>query len=155
MLVQLASRQLLLAFALAAASLLLLHLPLPPLLPPPVLRPLLLVPNALAACGLLRHFRHAARDEYARRLWHAERVRGARAGRDGDGDGAVGPRERTRESAEWANALLAGVWPIVNTDLFAAATDMLEDIMQASAPSFVVRPPPCVRPPSTAFSRVC
>ena len=33
-------------------------------------------------------------------------------------DGEVGEEERTKESAEWANAFLRGVWPIMNPDLY-------------------------------------
>ena len=40
-----------------------------------------------------------------------------RAGSDEDGDGQVNAEERTKESAEWANAILRGVWPIMNPDL--------------------------------------
>ncbi|KAF7799495.1 hypothetical protein EIP86_010730 [Pleurotus ostreatoroseus] len=51
------------------------------------------------------------------RVWDSERIRGLRAGSDLDGDGVVGPDERVRESAEWANAILRGVWPILNPDM--------------------------------------
>lgn len=51
------------------------------------------------------------------RAWHAERMRGLRAGSDVDGDGKVSGEERTKESGEWANAILRGLWPIINPDL--------------------------------------
>ena len=66
-------------------------------------------------------------------------MRGLRAGSDVDGDGKITDEERTRESAEWANALIRGLWPAINTDLFSSLVDMLEDIMQASVPAFIVR----------------
>lgn len=47
--------------------------------------------------------------------------------------------ERIRESAEWANSVLRGLWPVMNPDLFSSLVDMLEDIMQGSVPSFIVR----------------
>lgn len=65
-------------------------------------------------------------------------MRGLQAGSDLNGDGKVEGDERTKEGAEWANAVLRGVWPIVNPDLFATMMDILEDIMQSSAPGFVV-----------------
>jgi hypothetical protein len=97
-------------------------------------------PPALLARHLLSSLDRTITSDASRRLWAAERERGARAGLDTDGDGKVDESEKTHESAEWANALIAGVWPVLNTDLLAGLTDMLEDIMHASAPSFVVHP---------------
>ncbi|GJE98733.1 C2 domain-containing protein [Phanerochaete sordida] len=96
----------------------------------------LLLPTALAYVLLFR-LKCIARTDFDDRVWHAERLRGLRAGDDLDGDGEVGADERTKESAEWANAVLRGVWPIMNADLFSSLIDMLEDIMQASVPKFV------------------
>ncbi|KEF62764.1 uncharacterized protein A1O9_00737 [Exophiala aquamarina CBS 119918] len=41
------------------------------------------------------------------------------------------------ESVAWLNNLLAAVWPLINPDLFASISDMLEDVMQASLPKVV------------------
>ena len=41
------------------------------------------------------------------------------------------------ESAEWMNALLTVVWPLIDPALFTGVVDMVEDIMQASLPKFV------------------
>jgi Ca2+-dependent lipid-binding protein len=38
-------------------------------------------------------------------------------GKDTDGDGKIEARERTKESAEWVNALVSSVWAIINPDL--------------------------------------
>lgn len=43
----------------------------------------------------------------------------------------------TPESAEWLNAMLAVVWPLIDPALFTSTVDMIEDIMQASLPKFV------------------
>ncbi|KAH9941531.1 hypothetical protein B0H21DRAFT_752338 [Amylocystis lapponica] len=96
----------------------------------------LLPPTILAYC-LLFHIHRTSEGDFEDRAWHAERMRGMRAGSDVDEDGQISDEERTRESAEWANALLRGVWPIVNPDIFASVVDMIEDIMQSSVPSFV------------------
>ena len=68
-------------------------------------------------------------------------MRGLMAGSDVDHDGNVTDEERTKESAEWANAVVRGLWPIINTDLFSSLIDMLEDIMQSSVPTFIVSLP--------------
>ncbi|EMD37079.1 hypothetical protein CERSUDRAFT_114979 [Gelatoporia subvermispora B] len=93
-------------------------------------------PSMFAYCILFR-LRSVSNDDFERRVWHAERMRGLRAGSDLDGDGQVSDEERTRESAEWANAVMRGVWPIINPDLFNGVVDVIEDIMQSSVPSFV------------------
>ena len=45
-------------------------------------------------------------------------LRKTERGSDEDSDGKVEANERVRESVEWLNALLRGVWPIINTNLF-------------------------------------
>ena len=67
---------------------------------------------------MLFRLRNVSDDDFESRVWHAERMRGLRAGSDVDGDGQVSDEERTRESAEWANAIMRGVWPILNPDLY-------------------------------------
>ena len=44
---------------------------------------------------------------------------------------------RLPESTAWMNGLLASVWPLINPDLFASVSDMLEDVMQASLPKVI------------------
>ncbi|OSD00665.1 hypothetical protein PYCCODRAFT_1479096 [Trametes coccinea BRFM310] len=100
-------------------------------------RCLCLLPAAFVTYCLFFRVNKAAEADFEQRIWHAERMRGLAAGSDVDGDGKVTDDERTRESAEWANAVIRGLWPIINTDLFSSLVDMLEDIMQSSVPSFV------------------
>lgn len=101
-------------------------------------RVLCLIPPAFLSYSLFFRMNKASEADFEQRMWHAERMRGLAAGSDVDGDGKVTDEERTRESAEWANALVRGLWPIVNTDLFSSLIDMLEDIMQSSVPKFIV-----------------
>lgn len=58
-----------------------------------------------------------SRKDFEDHAWHSERVRGLRAGSDLDGDGNISTEERVNESAEWANEMLRGIWPIMNPDL--------------------------------------
>ncbi|CCM05424.1 uncharacterized protein FIBRA_07641 [Fibroporia radiculosa] len=99
--------------------------------------PLFLLPPSLLAYVLHFRMQNISQGDFEDRAWHTERIRGLRAGSDLDGDGQIEDEERTRESTEWVNSVLRGVWPIVNPDMFAAVLDMVEDIMQSSAPSFV------------------
>ncbi|THH27196.1 hypothetical protein EUX98_g6993 [Antrodiella citrinella] len=96
-----------------------------------------LIPPSLLTYVLVFRLRNVSRGDFEDRVWHSERMRGLRAGSDVDGDGKVTDEERTKESAEWANALLRGVWPVLNPDLFSSVVDMLEDIMQSSVPHFI------------------
>ncbi|KAI8972445.1 hypothetical protein BD414DRAFT_469487 [Trametes punicea] len=96
----------------------------------------LLLAAFLSYCLFFR-LNKSAEADFEQRVWHAERMRGLAAGSDVDGDGKVTDEERTRESAEWANAVIRGIWPILNTDLFESLVDMLEDIMQSSMPTFI------------------
>ncbi|WBW75526.1 tricalbin, C2 domain protein (phospholipid binding) ER-plasma membrane tethering protein Tcb2 [Schizosaccharomyces osmophilus] len=41
------------------------------------------------------------------------------------------------ESAEWMNHLLEKVWDLINPELFSSMIDQIEDVMQASIPSFI------------------
>ena len=45
--------------------------------------------------------------------------------------------EQMPESVAWLNSILSSVWPLINPDLFASISDMLEDVMQASLPKVV------------------
>ncbi|KAI0267273.1 hypothetical protein BC834DRAFT_822647 [Gloeopeniophorella convolvens] len=126
-------------YALAATyalSLLLLFIRVP--LIPTALRlfSALLLPVIVTSI-LIKRLRRTAVNDADARAWHSERIRGLRAGSDMDQDGTVSTEERIRESAEWANTLLRGVWPILNPSLFDSLIDMVEDIMQGSVPSFI------------------
>ncbi|KAJ2975535.1 hypothetical protein NQ176_g5466 [Zarea fungicola] len=59
-------------------------------------------------------------------VWHAHREK-----MKIDADQSV--HERT----VWLNSVLRTLWPIINPDLFASFTDILEDVMQASIPKIV------------------
>jgi hypothetical protein len=81
-----------------------------------VLIPSLGIPAALSFLWMYR-MQSKSEDDADRRLWDAERRRGLQAGLDKDGDGKIEVEEKIKESAEWLNALLAGVWPIINPDM--------------------------------------
>jgi Ca2+-dependent lipid-binding protein len=49
------------------------------------------------------------------------------------------PGIRGNESVEWLNGVLTKLWPQVNTDIFVPIVDLLEDVMQASIPSFITQ----------------
>ena len=76
-----------------------------------------LIPPSLVAYVLLFALERESREDYERRAWNSERIRGLRAGDDYDGDGDVDCAERVQESAEWLNALVRGIWPIMNAEL--------------------------------------
>ena len=80
---------------------------------------ILVLPSLLA---YTMHFRaaNASHNDFQDRIWHSERMRGLRAGDDLDGDGHIAAAERTKESAEWLNSVLRGVWPIINPDMCVA-----------------------------------
>ncbi|KAF4614105.1 hypothetical protein D9613_007866 [Agrocybe pediades] len=50
---------------------------------------------------------------------------------------ATNKDETSPESAEWLNAFLHSVWPVVNPALFTSVADMLEDAMQVTLPKLV------------------
>lgn len=76
------------------------------------------IPPSLFAYVLLFRLRNLARNDLDDRMWHSERMRGLKAGSDVDGDGKISDEERIKESAEWANAVLRGVWPVMNPELW-------------------------------------
>lgn len=81
---------------------------------------LLLLPNLLA---YTMHFRvkKVSQNDFQDRIWHSERVRGLRVG----DDGGTGAEERTKESVEWLNSVLRGVWPVVNPDMYVVPSSLL------------------------------
>ncbi|KAH9916920.1 uncharacterized protein B0H18DRAFT_1214852 [Fomitopsis serialis] len=99
--------------------------------------PVILLPPIFLAYSMHFRVKNASQNDFQNRIWHSERVRGLRAGDDLDRNGNVATEERTKESVEWVNSVLRGVWPIINPDMFSSLVDMVEDIMQSSAPSFV------------------
>ncbi|KIM32455.1 hypothetical protein M408DRAFT_219185 [Serendipita vermifera MAFF 305830] len=101
-----------------------------------LLIPSLGIPAALSFLWVYR-MQSKSEDDADRRVWDVERKRGLQAGYDKDGDGRIEAKEKIKESTEWLNALLGGVWPIINPDMFTSTVDMLEDIMQASVPTFI------------------
>ncbi|KZT25585.1 hypothetical protein NEOLEDRAFT_1065184 [Neolentinus lepideus HHB14362 ss-1] len=96
-----------------------------------------LIPPTLFASGCIYKLYHDADSDFDDRLWHAERERGWRGGKDRNNDGTIEGEERFKESAEWVNDLVKGIWPIINPDMFDSLLDMLEDIMQSSVPRFI------------------
>lgn len=84
----------------------------------------LLPPSFLTYCLLFR-MRKISTADFESRVWHSERVRGLTAGADHDGDGNVTDEEKSRESAEWANSLMRGIWPIINPDMFVSRSQTL------------------------------
>lgn len=76
----------------------------------------LVIPTVLTYVFNFRIHR-VSKVDFDDRAWHSERMRGLKAGSDVDGNGKVSEDERTKESAEWVNAMMRGVWPIMNPDL--------------------------------------
>lgn len=52
-------------------------------------------------------------------------------------DKLIQDEKQIPESVAWLNSILSSVWPLINPDLFASISDMLEDVMQASLPKVV------------------
>ena len=82
----------------------------------------LALPPALVSYTLLFRLNQAAQADFEQRIWHSERMRGLKAGSDVDGDGKISGEERIKESAEWANAVLRGIWPVMNPELWVYAS---------------------------------
>ncbi|KAJ6787197.1 hypothetical protein PWT90_08880 [Aphanocladium album] len=59
-------------------------------------------------------------------IWHAHREKMK-----------IEADESVHERTVWLNSVLRTLWPIINPDLFASFTDILEDVMQASIPKIV------------------
>ena len=76
-----------------------------------------LAPPLLFSYCLLFSVQSKASQEYDSRAWDSERQRGLTAGEDSNRDGRVSADERVKESAEWLNATLRYIWPIINMDL--------------------------------------
>ena len=78
----------------------------------------LAIPSLVGYCLIFRA-RRIAQQDFEDRVVHSERLRGLKAGSDKDGDGTVETEERIKESAEWVNEFLRGVWPIINPEMSA------------------------------------
>lgn len=84
-----------------------------------VILSLSVVPPTLLAYSLLFALERKSAEDFEDHMWDSERARGLAAGEDHDGDGVVQTGERIKESAEWLNTVLRGVWPIINPNLYA------------------------------------
>lgn len=78
---------------------------------------LMLCPPTIFSVVLLFSVQRQSTEDFDDRVANAERERGLAAGENADEDGQANKEGRVRESAEWLNAVLRGVWPIVNPDL--------------------------------------
>ncbi|KAL9060270.1 MAG: hypothetical protein Q9162_000674 [Coniocarpon cinnabarinum] len=81
---------------------------------------------ALGYLGTRSWSRKKHKTLYDDAIWHAHNVESRKALRHG-------PQETTL----WLSKLIGSIWPLVNPDLFVSIGDTLEDVMQASLPSFV------------------
>ncbi|SJX63250.1 uncharacterized protein SRS1_14074 [Sporisorium reilianum f. sp. reilianum] len=72
--------------------------------------------------------------------WHRERRRGKKA-RSFDefeqDEREQGLPQGIAEGAEWLNGILEALWAVMNPELFSSLGGTLEDVMQASIPSFI------------------
>ena len=87
--------------------------------------PIILLPPTFLAYTMHFRVKNTSHNDFQDRIWHSERVRGLRAGDDLDGDGQIAAEERTKESTEWLNSVLRGVWPIVNPDMYVVPSPSL------------------------------
>ena len=72
--------------------------------------------------------------------WHRERRRGQRArslDEFEDEERKQGVPQGIAEGAEWLNGILEALWSVMNPELFSSLGGTLEDVMQASIPSFI------------------
>ncbi|PWN33168.1 uncharacterized protein FA14DRAFT_146898 [Meira miltonrushii] len=75
--------------------------------------------------------------------WERERQRGRQArnppkDRKQTSFDEVGEaQEGVKEGAEWLNAIMEGLWAVMNPELFSSMGATLEDVMQASIPKFI------------------
>lgn len=81
---------------------------------------------------LLSIFYFGSRTLAALRLHHATNIHNLETSRANENTATQLP-----ESVEWLNRLVRRVWPIVNPEVVASMTDLLEDVMQASIPSII------------------
>ncbi|MCO5596105.1 hypothetical protein L7F22_050165 [Adiantum nelumboides] len=141
-----------------------LSMPFPPLqnLPPPLLKihPLLLpifgvwsgllifgfVHPVLSVMGAawLGWWAHKKLQEGAEdNRWERERQRGRQARnppqdhKQASFDEIGAAQEGVKEGAEWLNAIMEGLWAVMNPELFSSMGATLEDVMQASIPKFI------------------
>ncbi|CDS01796.1 hypothetical protein, partial [Sporisorium scitamineum] len=67
--------------------------------------------------------------------WHRERRRGEKARSFDDFEEDL--PQGIAEGAEWLNGILEALWSVMNPELFSSLGGTLEDVMQASIPSFI------------------
>ena len=74
------------------------------------------------------------------RAWAANRIRDIWAAQVWEAHHRSAMRDAKAHETEpvaWLNSLVSSVWPLINPDLFTSLADTLEDVMQASLPSFI------------------
>ncbi|KAG8739888.1 hypothetical protein FRC10_005022 [Ceratobasidium sp. 414] len=98
-----------------------------------------LVPPSLLSYLLMFRLHADSTNDFEAHVWDSERRRGVASvsAPEHSGDSEDGDTKVLEESAEWANAVLKGLWPRIDPDLFISAVDMLEGVMQASMPRVV------------------
>ncbi|GAC97607.1 hypothetical protein PHSY_005193 [Pseudozyma hubeiensis SY62] len=72
--------------------------------------------------------------------WDRERRRGEKArlfDESEDTEGDLAASRGITEGAEWFNGILEALWSVMNPELFSSLGGTLEDVMQASIPSFI------------------
>lgn len=75
--------------------------------------------------------------------WERERQRGKQArnptkdNKQTSFDEVGEAQEGVKEGAEWLNAIMEGLWAVMNPELFSSMGATLEDVMQASIPKFI------------------
>lgn len=72
--------------------------------------------------------------------WHRERQRGEKLRSFDQGEEDENHHATTQgiaEGAEWLNGILEALWSVMNPELFSSLGGTLEDVMQASIPSFI------------------
>ncbi|CAO1623887.1 unnamed protein product [Sympodiomycopsis kandeliae] len=94
--------------------------------------------NAWIAWYAFRRLQRTAED----RRWQQEEERGSKATQGklstaGEEAGKDKTEEGMKEGAEWLNNIVKSLWEIIDPAIFDSMAGTLEDVMQASAPSFI------------------
>ncbi|PWN20617.1 hypothetical protein BCV69DRAFT_282835 [Microstroma glucosiphilum] len=98
---------------------------------------ILVLSNALIGYWAFRHVRLGADDRrWAREVKRGEDFRSPH--QNGKSvEEASSPSSGEKEGAEWLNMILQGLWEVIDPAIFDTMAGTLEDVMQASAPSFI------------------